>query len=147
MSVTAATGFRASGVVAGVKASGALDVALVAGDGELTAAAVFTRNRAKAAPVQVSKEQLERRTTMRAVVLNSGCANAATGEQGIADARAMVNAAASAVGCSHEEVLVCSTGGIGKPLPVKKVIEGIVAAGDGTRRRCRSRHQSRSSRS
>lgn len=129
MSVTAATGFRASGVVAGVKASGALDVALVAGDGELTAAAVFTRNRAKAAPVQVSKEQLERRTTMRAVVLNSGCANAATGEQGIADARAMVNAAASAVGCSHEEVLVCSTGGIGKPLPVKKVIEGIVAAG------------------
>ncbi len=129
MSVTAAGGFRAAGVAAGIKASGEPDVALVAGDGELTAAAVFTRNRAKAAPVLVSKEQLARRSTMRAVVLNSGCANAATGEQGIADARAMVNAAASAVGCSHEEVLVCSTGGIGKALPVKKVIAGVAAAG------------------
>lgn len=129
VSVTAAKGFRAAGVVAGIKTTGARDVSLVAGDGELTAAAVFTRNQAPAAPVVVSRQQLVRRRTMRAVVLNSGCANAATGDQGIADARAMVNAAASAVGCSHEEVLVCSTGGIGKPLPVKTVVEGILVAG------------------
>lgn len=104
-------------------------MALIAGHGELAAAAVFTRNRAQAAPVTVSRQQLARRSTMQAVVLNAGCANAATGERGIADAQAMVNAAASAVGCSHEEVLVCSTGIIGKPLPVKRVIEGIAAAG------------------
>jgi glutamate N-acetyltransferase / amino-acid N-acetyltransferase len=130
VSVTAARGFRAAGVAAGIKAPGALDVALVAGDVELTAAGVFTRNRAQAAPVIVSREQLARRTTMRAVVLNSGCANAATGVEGISDARAMINAAASVVGCSHEQVLVCSTGGIGKPLPVKKVVEGILSAGE-----------------
>lgn len=129
MSVTAAKGFVAAGVSAGIKASGALDVALIAGMAPVTAAAVFTRNRAQAAPVRVSKEQLARGTSMRGVVLNSGCANAATGERGIADARAMVNAAASSLECSHEEVLVCSTGGIGRYLPVKKVIEGIVDAG------------------
>ncbi len=66
---------------------------------------------------------------MRAVVLNSGCANAATGTGGLSDARAMINAAASAVGCSHEQVLVCSTGGIGQPLPTKTVVEGIIDAG------------------
>jgi glutamate N-acetyltransferase/amino-acid N-acetyltransferase len=130
VSVTAPKGFTAAGVAAGIKPSGALDVALVAGDDDLVAAAVFTRNRAAAAPVLVSREQLARKQTMRAVVLNSGCANAATGARGIADARAMLNAAASAVGCSHEDVLVCSTGGIGKPLPIKLVVEGVLAAGD-----------------
>ncbi len=130
MSVTAPAGFVAAGVAAGIKASDALDVALVASNGVLTAAAVFTRNQAAAAPIQVSREQLGRSRAMRGVVLNSGCANAATGLRGVADARAMVNAAASAIGCSHEEVLVCSTGGIGKPLPIKKVIEGITVAGE-----------------
>jgi len=129
VSVTAPKGFLAAGVAAGIKPSGAHDVALVAGEGPLVAAAVFTRNQACAAPVQLSREQLARSTTMRAVVLNSGGANAATGETGIADAKAMVNAAASAAGCSHEEVLVCSTGGIGKRLPIKIVVEGILAAG------------------
>ncbi len=131
MSVTAPAGFKAAGVAAGIKATGALDVALVAGEVPLNAAAVFTRNQAAAAPVLVSKEQLDRKAEMRAVVLNSGCANAATGVRGVADARAMVNAAASAVGCSHDEILVCSTGGIGKPLPIKKVIAGVMAAGLG----------------
>lgn len=130
MSVTAAGGFKASGVAAGIKTSGDLDVALVAGDDRLTAAAVFTRNQAAAAPVLVSREQLAAGRQMRVVVLNSGCANAATGKQGMSDARAMVNAAASAVGCSHGEVLVCSTGGIGKPLPIKTVIDGVMAAGE-----------------
>jgi len=130
VSVTAARGFKAAGVAAGIKASGAPDIAVIAGDAGLAAAAVFTRNRAQAAPVVVSREQLDRSKTMRAVVLNSGCANAATGATGVADARAMVNATASVVGCSHEEVLVCSTGGIGKPLPIKRVIEGILAAGE-----------------
>jgi len=130
VSVTSARGFKAAGVAAGIKASEELDVALVSGAGELTAAAVFTRNRAAAAPVAVSRTQLERGRPMRAIVLNSGCANAATGERGFADALAMVNAAASAVGCSHEEVLVCSTGGIGQLLPMRKVIEGIIEAGN-----------------
>ncbi|MDJ0953222.1 MAG: bifunctional glutamate N-acetyltransferase/amino-acid acetyltransferase ArgJ [Acidimicrobiia bacterium] len=130
MSVTAPQGFVATGVAAGVKESGALDVALVAGPSNAVAAAVFTRNRAAAAPVELSRGQLARRQDMRAVVLNSGCANAATGPGGLADARAMVNAAASAVGCSHEQVLVCSTGGIGKPLPTKEVVQGVMAAGE-----------------
>ncbi|MDJ0663233.1 MAG: bifunctional glutamate N-acetyltransferase/amino-acid acetyltransferase ArgJ [Acidimicrobiia bacterium] len=141
MSVTAPRGFRAAGVAAGIKSSGDLDVSLVAGDDELTAAAVFTTNRAAAAPVVVSRAQLDRGRPIRAVVLNSGCANAATGDSGLADAWAMVNAAASALGCSHEEVLVCSTGGIGQALPIKQVIEGVLEAGtrlgssaeDGTR--------------
>ncbi len=129
VSVTAPNGFRAAGVAAGIKDSGDLDVALVVGDSELIAAAVFTNNRAVAAPVRVSRKQLARQKTMRAVVLNSGCANAATGEQGISAAKEMVRAAARAIGSSEEEVLVCSTGGIGKPLPTAKVITGIAAAG------------------
>ena len=130
MSVTSARGFKAAGVAAGIKPSGDLDVALVAGDRELTAAAVFTRNQAAAAPVLFSRSQLGRSRIVRAVVLNSGCANAGTGDRGLADARAMVNAAATAVGCSHEQVLVCSTGGIGQALPIREVLEGIVAAGN-----------------
>jgi glutamate N-acetyltransferase/amino-acid N-acetyltransferase len=129
VSVTAPLGFRAAGVAAGVKTSGGLDLALVVGDMDLAAAAVFTRNRAQAAPVRLSRENLDRRKTMRAVVLNSGCANAATGERGAADARAMADAAARAIGCSSEEVLICSTGGIGQFLPIEKVIEGIAEAG------------------
>ena len=129
MSVTAAKGFRAAGVAAGIKASGALDVALVGGESPLTTAAVFTSNRAAAAPVHISRQHLKQRKTMRAVVLNSGCANAATGEQGIDDAEEMARAAARAVGSTPGEVLVCSTGGIGKPLPTKEVIAGIITAG------------------
>ncbi len=129
MSVTAAKGFVATGIAAGVKASGELDVALVAGEGDLVASAVFTRNQAAAAPVALSRKQLARRRDMRAVVLNSGCANAATGARGAADARAMANAAGSAVGCSHEQVLVCSTGGIGQPLPTKQIVQGVMYAG------------------
>ncbi len=130
VSVTAPEGFVATGIAAGVKESGDLDVALIAGSGDVTAAAVFTRNRAAAAPVELSRAQLARRRDMRAVVLNSGCANAATGPQGLADAQAMVNAAASAVSCSHEQVLVCSTGGIGKPLPTKEIVQGVMVAGE-----------------
>ena len=128
MSVTAPRGFRATGVAAGIKPDGKLDLALVVGDTDLVAAAVFTTNQAAAAPVQVSREQLANGKSMRAVVLNSGGANAGTGGRGNADARATINATASAVECSHKEVLVCSTGGIGKVLPIRNVINGISAA-------------------
>jgi glutamate N-acetyltransferase/amino-acid N-acetyltransferase len=121
VSVTAPKGFVAAGVAAGVKASGDLDVALVATDdgAAVTAAGVFTRNRMTAAPVQVTRAHLAA-TGGRAVavVLNSGNANAATGRQGMADAEAMCAAVAAELGCEPAEVLVCSTGLIGIPLPV-----------------------------
>jgi glutamate N-acetyltransferase/amino-acid N-acetyltransferase len=130
VSVTAAKGFSAAGVAAGIKPDDKLDLALVAGGIDLVTAAVFTRNQAAAAPVVVSREQLTRGGAIRAVVLNSGGANAGTGSAGIADARAMANATASAVGCTHEQVLVCSTGGIGQLLPIRRVIDGVFAAAE-----------------
>lgn len=124
MSVTAAAGFRASGVAAGLKASGEPDLALVAAapGTSASAAAVFTTNRAAAAPVQLSRAHL--RVTggrVAAVVLNSGCANAATGTEGLEDARRMAGAVAAALGVPTEAVLVCSTGLIGTRLDVERV--------------------------
>ena len=131
--ITAPAGFRAAGVACGIKraANGTapLDLALVAADRPVSAAAVFTTNKAVAAPIVVSREHLERsRGRARAIVVNSGCANACTGEQGLDVARAMAAATASAVGCAHEEVLVASTGVIGVALDADKVGRGIQAA-------------------
>lgn len=134
MSVTAARGFVAAGVAAGIKPTGDLDLALVAtADGRpVPAAAVFTRNRMTAAPVLVSRANLRRAGgRASAVVLNSGCANAATGEQGRRDAEQMTALVAGALGCEPTEVLVCSTGLIGYPLPmaaVEQAIEPLVSA-------------------
>ena len=131
MSVTDTPGFVASGVTCGIKPSGAPDLALVAtADGAaVTAAGVFTSNRMTAAPVLVCREHLT--TTggrAAAVVLNSGNANAATGAQGMADARRMAAATAADLGCAAEEVLVCSTGWIGYPLPMDAILGGIPEA-------------------
>jgi glutamate N-acetyltransferase/amino-acid N-acetyltransferase len=127
--VTAAREFRAGAVSAGIKASAALDLALVVSDQPATAAAVFTTNRAQAAPVLISREHLARSGGMaRAIVVNSGCANACTGEEGLAVARLMAAETARLVGCPVEQVLVASTGVIGVALPAEKIRDGIPAA-------------------
>ncbi len=136
MSVTAAEGFVASGVACGLKDSGRPDLALVAADGDqpVAAAAVFTSNLAAAAPVEVSRRHLGATAgRARAVVLNSGNANAATGERGRADALEMSDGVARALPgpAAPVEVLVCSTGLIGIPLPmgpIRRGIPGLVAA-------------------
>jgi glutamate N-acetyltransferase/amino-acid N-acetyltransferase len=126
LGVTAAGGFRAGAAAVGVKKlSEKPDVALLACDTEAAAAAVFTQNKVCAAPVLVSRKHLARRAAARAVVANSGNANAATGAQGIADAEAMAAAAAARLGCPAEAVLVASTGVIGRPLPMDRVRAGI----------------------
>ncbi len=128
MSVTAAGGFRAAGVPAGIKASGALDLALVVNDGPTTAAAgVFTRNQVKAAPVLWSAQVLTGRR-LRAVVLNSGGANACTGPGGFQDTHATAERVATMLGCGAVEVAVCSTGLIGERLPLEAVLSGINTA-------------------
>ncbi len=124
--ITAPDGFRAAAVAAGIKPDGA-DLALLAADRECAAAAVFTTNRAQAAPVVVSREHLVSGCA-RAVVVNAGCANAATGEGGIADAREMAAATAKALGCRPSDVVVASTGVIGTRLPMDKVRAGIARA-------------------
>ena len=138
MSVVRPKGFVASGVHCGVKAGDALDLALVAtADGKpVPAAAVFTSNKATAAPVQVSRANLAASGGQAAaVVLNSGNANAATGRAGRAHAEQMAAAVAAGLGCAAQEVLVCSTGLIGIPLPIDAVLSGVdplLAAKKGT---------------
>ena len=128
MSVTAAQGFVAAGVACGIKESGAPDLALVATDDgrPVTAAGVFTSNLAKAAPLLVTVDHL--RLTdghAAAVVLNSGNANAATGDDGRAKAERTTALVAAELGCDAEHVLVCSTGLIGIPLPMEPIERGI----------------------
>lgn len=130
--VTAPAGFRASGIAAGIKDSGALDLALVVNDGpNQDAAGVFTRNVVKAAPVLWSQQVLKERT-LRAVVLNSGGANAATGPEGFQDTHATAEKVAEALSGEQEvgaiEVAVCSTGLIGERLPMDALLPGIDTA-------------------
>jgi len=126
MSVTAAKGFVAAGVHAGIRRD-RKDVAVVQALTRATGAAMWTQNRVQAAPVVVSKANLEL-AQPQAVVVNSGVANAATGAQGIADAIATAEHAAHVLGVAPEEVLVLSTGVIGAPLPLDRVCTGIDAA-------------------
>ena len=128
MSVTAASGFVAAGVHAGVRRSGP-DLAIVRSTTPAVGAAVWTTNRVLAAPVLVSKRHLEE-TEPQAIVINSGVANAATGEAGVTDAQQMAVAAATALGLQPEEVVVLSTGVIGVPLPMDRLLPGIRVAAD-----------------
>src|SRR5215218_2130543 len=124
MSVTAAEGFIAAGLHAGLKAS-RRDVALLATDDgkPVPAAAVFTTNKFRAPPVEASLERLQASGGMAAgVIVNSGNANAGTGAKGRADAEAICAAAADAVGCDAQEMPVCSTGLIGFRLPMRKIL-------------------------
>ncbi|MEU5420510.1 bifunctional glutamate N-acetyltransferase/amino-acid acetyltransferase ArgJ [Streptomyces sp. NPDC001407] len=125
MSVTAAQGFTAAGIAAGIKESGGADLALVVNTGpRLAAAGVFTSNRVKAAPVLWS-EQVLKGGQVRAVVLNSGGANACTGPAGFQDTHATAEKAAEVLGVDAAEVAVASTGLIGVRLPMDKLLPGI----------------------
>ena len=126
MSVTAARGFEASGVAAGVRRSGP-DLALVRSTLPAVGAAMWTANRVQAAPVLVSRRHLEA-AEPQAVVVNAGNANAATGPRGEADAEATAAAAAGRLGLAPEQVVVLSTGVIGVPLPLERVLAGVDAA-------------------
>jgi glutamate N-acetyltransferase/amino-acid N-acetyltransferase len=128
MSVTAPLGFRAAGVTAGLKESGQPDLAVVLNDGpSRAAAAVFTTNRVQAAPVTWTR-QVVRGGRVRAVVLNSGGANACTGPGGFQDTHATAERLAAAIGDSAGEIAVCSTGLIGERLPMDKLLPGVDAA-------------------
>jgi len=125
VSVTAAQGFRAAGVAAGLKTTGLLDVALVVNDGpSRTGAGVFTANRVKAAPV-VWTQQVVADGRVDAVVLNSGGANACTGPAGFQDTHATAEWTADLLGVSAGDVAVCSTGLIGERLPVDALLDGV----------------------
>ena len=127
--VTAPSGFRASGVHCGIKASGKPDLALIVSDTPAAAAGVFTINLAKAAPIYLCQDHLASsggRAT--AIITNSGCANACTGPQGVIDAKQMGQLTAAALGCPENQVLVASTGVIGVNLKMDKIRAGIPQA-------------------
>jgi glutamate N-acetyltransferase/amino-acid N-acetyltransferase len=127
--ITAPRGFKAAGVACGIKASGNLDLSLLVSDEVASAAGVFTTNLAKAAPVLLSRDHLTQSGGRgRAVVINSGCANACTGADGGDHARVMAARTAEALACEATSVLVASTGVIGVKLPIEKVERGIVDA-------------------
>ncbi|MGK5733611.1 bifunctional glutamate N-acetyltransferase/amino-acid acetyltransferase ArgJ [Streptomyces sp. URMC 124] len=131
MSVTAAKGFTAAGIAAGIKESGSPDLALVVNQGPRVAAAgVFTSNRVKAAPV-VWSQQVLKGGRVSAVILNSGGANACTGPGGFRDTHATAEKAAEVLGHSAGEIAVASTGLIGVRLPMDKLLPGIEKAAAG----------------
>ena len=132
-SVTSAQGFHAGATGAGIKKKDALDLGILFSEAPCVATALFTTNKIKAAPVVLCQQRLQSGRAV-AVVVNSGCANACTGEQGLRDAAAMAELAAGGIGVSSEEVLVASTGVIGLPLPMALIragIDQIVLSGDG----------------
>ncbi|WP_337176421.1 bifunctional glutamate N-acetyltransferase/amino-acid acetyltransferase ArgJ [Paludisphaera sp.] len=126
-SIVVPKGFRASGVKAGVKPSGSLDLALIAADVPCSAAGTFTTNRVCAAPVKWCRDIVPT-DSARAIVVNAGNANAATGERGEANVRRTAEAAAALIGCDARQVLVASTGVIGHQLPMDKIEAGLRAA-------------------
>jgi glutamate N-acetyltransferase/amino-acid N-acetyltransferase len=127
--ITAPQGFRAAGVACGIKVKGGLDLALIVSDQPASAAAVFTTNKAVAAPVVVSRRQLAvSGGRVAAIVVNSGCANACTGPDGLAHARSMTQLTSAALACEPSGVLVASTGVIGVKLDMAAVQRGIDAA-------------------
>ncbi|KPJ59881.1 MAG: hypothetical protein AMS15_06650, partial [Planctomycetes bacterium DG_23] len=121
-------GFLAAGVHCGIKPrKGVLDLGIIYSEVPATAAATFTTNRVKAAPVKLSQKRV-RRGRAQAIVVNSGNANAATGRRGDKDARTMTRVTAGALRMPEQEVLVCSTGHIGRLLPMGKIVPGIKKA-------------------
>ena len=128
--VASPAGFQTSAVHCGVKAdASALDLVVLATDAAASAAALFTTNLAQAAPVVLSREHIERSAGVaRAIVVNSGCANACTGPEGRTHAEVMAAETAQAMGCAPHEVLVASTGVIGVALPIDRVVAGIQTA-------------------
>lgn len=132
--ITSAKGFRAGSAEAGVKYAHRRDVAVICADEPCVWAGVFTTNQVAAAPVVLDRERLQAGGPVQAVVVNTGCANACTGEQGLADARQMAALAAEALGVPSQAVLVSSTGVIGALLPMDRVAGGIAQAAAGLAR-------------
>jgi len=126
--VTSVPGFLAAGVACGIKGRDVADLALVTCERPCAAAGLFTTNRFAAAPVLYDRQVLAANPWVRAVAINSGCANACTGEEGLADAHEMASLVAAAVGCRAAEVLVMSTGVIGVRLPMERLRKGIPRA-------------------
>ena len=127
--ITAARGFRVGVAAAGIKKTGALDLALIVSDTPAAAAGVFTTNKAQAAPVLVSRQHLaDSKGSARAIIVNAGCANACTGPEGLAVARSSADFVSSAVGCRADQVLVASTGVIGVQLDIDKIRKGAASA-------------------
>jgi len=125
---TLAPGFRTVATACGLKKNGALDLTLIVADAPCSAAGVFTTNRVKAAPVLYDREVLSTSAErMRAVIANAGCANACTGDEGKVNARRMAQLAADMIGASADQVLVLSTGVIGRQLDMTKVAAGIAS--------------------
>ncbi len=122
------SGFRFAGVACGIKPSGKPDLSLIVADWPVVAAGVYTQNQIVAAPVILSRSRTPA-NAVRAVVTNSGNANACTGQQGMADAKEMCHQVASIVGCTDQQVLVMSTGVIGRKLPMDAIQSGIATAG------------------
>ncbi len=126
--ITSAMGFRAAGVEAGIKYANRRDVALIVSDVPCVAAGVFTTNKVAAAPVVVDREKLAVCPRAQAIVVNTGCANACTGAQGLADARRTADVAGEVLGLDPALVLVSSTGVIGALLPTDRVLAGVERA-------------------
>lgn len=127
--ITSAPGFRAAGLAAGIKKNGGPDLALIVSDQPCAAAAVFTTNQVQAPPVVFDRALLARNAAgLRAVVINSGCANAVTGEQGLRNTEATARAVAEALHLPADSVFVMSTGVIGAQLPMDQLLPGIARA-------------------
>jgi len=127
-------GFRFAGIASGVKKNGALDLGIIASETPVSSAAVFTKNKAAAAPVKLSRTTLKKsKGKIRGVVVNSGNANACTGREGAANARIMAKLGAAAIGAKASEVLIASTGVIGEPLKMGCIEEGLPLAAESLR--------------
>jgi len=122
--ITAPKGFKASGMHCGIKKSGKKDLALICSEIPANAAATFTSNKVKAAPILISMDHIKSGRA-QAIIANSGCANACTGSEGLEDAGVMAKAVASALNIQSQDVLVASTGTIGSRLPLKNIMNGI----------------------
>lgn len=118
-------GFKVSGMAGGIKKNGKNDLALIVSDTPAVTAGVFTQNRVQAAPVILSRKQLNKSRIFRAVIVNSGNANACTGPQGMKDCRAVLKRLAKELNISSSKILSASTGIIGVPLPVDKILTAI----------------------
>lgn len=123
--VTAPRGYRAAGIIAGLKPSGLPDLALIVSDVDAIAAGVFTTNQVCAAPVEYCRQRLQAKASARAILVNAGQANAATGEQGWKDANETAQALGQAMNIPAESVLLASTGVIGRRIQMKELLEGI----------------------
>lgn len=123
--ITSASGFLAGAVHAGIKSTDELDLAILCSEVTCKAAGVFTTSQIKSAPVVLSQSHISKGRA-QAIAVNSGCANACTGQQGLIDALGMANLAAAKLGISPEQVLVAGTGVIGVPLPMDKIRAAIL---------------------